>query len=143
MIEGGSLFWKSFTEKVADEVTKHKFARLIDDLKKLDIYDQLNSCSYCFLPTNGSRCSFCKKVYCDRSYYCQGDKLTGIFSNNCDSCDACHTCDICKVRVTFPCCNLGIPITGKHFHKCEHTYCILHEKEKARYKCLICETEQN
>lgn len=144
MESGGSLFWKYFTEKVADELAKHKFAQLIADLKKLDNYDQLKSCSYCFLPTDGSRCSFCKKVYCNRPYYCQGDGSSGLFELNCEKCDQCHKCDICNKNVMSITCDHEITHEeeARYRVKCGHIFCVKHT-EGEYYKCLICESEQN
>jgi hypothetical protein len=94
-MNGGSLFWKSFVQAVADNVANNTNTRVLNDIKELyktTDYDNVRLCTLCNLPTDAKRCEECLKCYCNRDYACKHEIIT--FSC-CDECDDCHKCSIC------------------------------------------------
>ena len=132
---------------IANEVANHKFAKLIESIKKLDY--STNKCSYCKMPTDKRSCYKCEKVYCGREYYCEKPKDNKGFyniedpclrhSNICSACySKCHIANCNKVG-----CASDYNCSIKICYTCKLPTCFLHApldpiNYNTHEKCIDC-----
>jgi hypothetical protein len=140
---------KNLQEYVVDNIMKHNYSRLIEELKRDARLFKGEQCSYCNFPTSNPVCLKCKKCWCQRDYFCsKPQSQNGImFRDNgiyiCEGCSPLNNyCVACILKCSTEECEfIGCDRCGNiaGCRLCKTLVCWDHAKSDGLYRyCFSC-----